>query len=154
MARKKEKEIIHQQDILIKTFGTVSAYVRDNTRQCVFGLIALLVIVAGIVSYFVYAGQRDQRIQYELAQGIQAFESYERTRAAGDIEKAEGIFKKISAATGGKSHYIATLYLAKINVVQGRTEEALKLYKEVSGKSSNQAMAYLADKAIGNIEKK
>lgn len=154
MVRKKEKEIIHQPDILIKTFGNVSAYVRSNTRQCIYGLIAFVVIIAAIASYLAYAGYQDQKMQYELAKGIESFEAYDRTRVAGDIEKAEGIFQKIAAGASGNTRYIAQMYLAKINISRGKTEEALKLYQEVSRSSSNQVLTRFASTAIKSLEKK
>ena len=154
MARKKEKDIIHKPDILVQTFESVSMYIRENTRQCLYGLAAFLVIVAAIASYMVYAHYQDQKIQYQLAQGVNAMETYGQTRAAGDIEKAESIFAKIASTASGKPRYIAKLYLANINMTRGKREEALKLYQEVSRNSSNQALSYLADKAVKNIEKK
>ncbi len=154
MARKKEKDIIHKPDILVQTLESVSMYIRENTKQCLYGLAAFLVIVAAIASYMVYAHYQDQKIQYQLAQGVMAVEAYGQTRAAGDIEKAEGIFAKIASDTSGKPRYIAKLYLANINMTRGKREEALKLYQEVSRNSSNQALTYLADKAVKNIEKK
>ncbi|HOW55610.1 MAG TPA: tetratricopeptide repeat protein [Syntrophorhabdaceae bacterium] len=154
MTRKKEKEIIHQPDILVKTLETVTAYIRSNTKQCIYGLIAFFIIVAGAASYFVYAHYQDQKMQYELTQGIKAFELYGRSAAASDIDKADGIFQKIASASRGKSRYIAKMYLAKINMARGKTQEAAKLYQEVSLNSSNQSLAYLANNALKNIEKK
>jgi len=154
MTRKKEKDIVHKPDILVQTFESVSMYIRENTKHCLYGLVAFLVIVAAVASYMVYAHFQDQKIQYQLAQGVQAVETYGQTRAAGDIEKAESIFTKIASSTNGKPRYIAKLYLANINMTRGKREEALKLYQEVSSSSSNQALTYLADKAIKNIEKK
>ncbi len=154
MTRKKEKEIIHQPDILVKTLETVSMYVRTNTRQCIYGLIAFVIIVAAVASYFVYTHYQDQGLQYELTRGIKAFDAYSRTGAPGDMDKADDIFQKIASASSGKPHYIAKLYLAKINMARGKTQEATKLYQEVSRNSSNQALTYLADNALKSIEKK
>lgn len=154
MARKREKEIIHKPDILVQAFDSVSTYIRVNTRQCLYGLAALIVIVAVVVSYAVYAHYQDQKVQYQLAQGMKAVEMYGQTRAPADIDKAEGIFQGIVSGASGKSRYIAKLYLANISMAKGKREEAIKLYQEVSRDSSNQALTYLADKAIKSIEKK
>jgi hypothetical protein len=154
MARKKEKEIIHKPDILVQAFDSVSTYIRVNTRQCLYGLGALIVVVALVVSYAVYAHYQDQKIQYQLAQGIKTVEMYGQTRAPADIDKAEVIFQRIASSASGKSRYIAKLYLANINLTKGKREEAIKLYQEVAHNSSNQALTYLADKAIKSIEKK
>ncbi len=154
MTRKKEKEIIHQPDVLVKTLETVTAYIRDNTRQCIYGLVVLIIVIAGVASYFVYSHYQDQRLQYELTQGIKAFDTYSRSGTAGDMDKADGIFQKIAAGSSGKPRYIAKMYLARINMARGKTQEAVKLYQEVSRNSSNQAITYLADNALKNIEKK
>ena len=154
MARKKEKEIIHKPDILTLAFESCSAYIRDNTRQCIYGLVALLVIVAAVASYLVYARYQDEKIQYQMTQGIVAWETYGQTRAAGDIDKAEAIFQKIASGGSGKPRYISKLYLASIDLARGKRDDALKLYQEVSKDSSNKTLAYLADHATKSIEKK
>lgn len=154
MARKKEKDIVHQPDILVETLAKVTSYIRNNVRQCIYGLIALIIVIACVASYFVYSHYQDQGLQYELTQGIKAFDTYSRTGAAGDMDKADVIFQKIASASSGKPHYIAKMYLANINMARGKTQEAVKLYQEVSRSSSSQAITYLADNALKNIEKK
>ncbi|MDD3846891.1 MAG: hypothetical protein PHC90_11100 [Syntrophorhabdaceae bacterium] len=154
MARKREKEIIHRPDIFVQAFDSISMYIRENTKQCLYGLAAFLIIVAVVASYIVYANYQDEKVQYQITQGIMALETYGQTRAAGDIDKAEGIFQKIAVGASGKSRYVSKLYLANISMTRGKREEALKLYQEVSRDSSNKALTYLADKAITTIEKK
>lgn len=154
MARKREKEIIHQPDMLMQAYEWVLMYVRENTRQCIYGLAALCVIIAAVASYFVYAHYRDAKIQYQLAQGIRAMDAYGQTRSQADIERAEGIFQKIAGEAGGKPRYISKLYLANINMMRGKREEALKMYQDISRNSSNDALTYLANQAIKGIEKK
>jgi hypothetical protein len=154
MVRKKEKELIHKPDIVVQAFESVSAYIRDNSKQCMYGLAALLIIIAAVVSYIVYANHRDEKVQYQITQGMVAWETYGQTRAAGDIDKAEGIFQKIASGASGKPRYISKLYLANINMARGKHDEALKLYQEVSRDSSNKSLSYLADNAIKSIEKK
>ena len=154
MARKKEKDLIHQPDILMQAYETVWMYVHENTRQCIYGLVALCVIIAAVASYFVYANYQNNKIQYQLAQGIHSMDAYGQTRAQADIEKAAGIFQKIADQASGKPRYVSKLYLANISMMQGKRDEALKMYQDVSRNSSNDALTYLADKAIKNLEKK
>jgi len=154
MARKKEKELIHKPDMLVTVFESVSLYIRENTKQCLYGLVALLIIVAAVAFYIVYGNYQAEKIQYKLTQGITAWETYEQTRAAGDIDKAEGIFQKIASGTSGKPGYISKLYLANINMARGKRDEALKLYQDVSRNSSNNTLTYLADRAVKHLEKK
>jgi hypothetical protein len=154
MARKKEKELIHKPDMLVTAFESVSLYIRENRKQCIYGLVALLIIVAAVASYIIYGNYQAEKVQYKLTQGITAWETYEQTRAAGEIDKAEGIFQKIASGASGKPRYISKLYLANINMARGKRDEALKLYQDVSRNSSNKTLTYLADSAIKNLEKK
>ncbi|MBP1748560.1 MAG: Tetratricopeptide repeat-like domain [Deltaproteobacteria bacterium] len=154
MVRKREKELIHQPDILMQAYEWVTMYVRENTRQCVYGLAALGIIIAAVASWFIYANYQDRKIQYQLAQGIRAMDAYGQTRAQADIDKAEGIFQKIAGQAGGKPRYISKLYLANISMMRGKREEALKMYQEVSRNSSNDVLTRLANTAIKGIEKK
>lgn len=154
MARKKEKDLMHQPDILMRAYESVSMYVQENTRRCIYGLAALCIIIAAVASYFVYANYQDKKIQYQLAQGIHAMDAYGQTRAQADIEKAQGIFQKIADQASGKPRYISRLYLANISLMRGKRDEALKAYQDVAKNSSNEVLTQLANQAIKNIEKK
>ncbi|OPY01101.1 MAG: hypothetical protein A4E61_01769 [Syntrophorhabdus sp. PtaB.Bin184] len=154
MARKKEKELIHKPDMLVTVFESVSLYIRENTKQCLYGLAALLIIVAAVAAYIVYSNHQAGKVQYQLTLGITAWETYEQTRAAGEMDKAEGIFQKIASGASGKPRYISKLYLANINLARGKQDEALKLYQDVSKNSSSKTLTYLADRAIKSLEKK
>ncbi len=154
MARKKEKELIHKPDMLVTVFESVSLYIRENTKQCLYGLAALLIIVAAVAAYIVYANHQAEKVQYQLALGITAWETYEQTRAAGEMDKAEGIFQKIASGASGKPGHISKLYLANIKLARGKRDEALKLYQDVSRNSSNKTLTHLANNAIKSLEKK
>lgn len=154
MARKKEKELIHKPDMLVTAFESVSLYIRENRKQCIYGLVALLVIVAAVATYIAYANHQADKVQYQLARGITAWETYEQTRTSGDIDKAEGIFQNIASGASGKPRYISKLYLANINMARGKQDEALKLYQDVSRNSSNKTLTYLANNGIKSLEKK
>ena len=64
MARKKEKEIIHQPDMLMQAYEWAMMYVQENTRRCIYGLIGLCIIAAAVASFFVYSNYQDKKIQY------------------------------------------------------------------------------------------
>jgi hypothetical protein len=153
MVRKREKEIIHQPDILTQACEWVLMYVRENTRQCIWGLVAACIIVAAVSSYAVYSNYQDKKIQYQLFQGIQAMDGYGQTRSQEFLEKAEAIFQKTADQASGKPRYISKLYLANINMIRGKRDEALKGYQDVSQNSSNEALTHLANQAIKNLEK-
>lgn len=138
----------------MQAYETVWMYVRENTRQCIYGFAALCIIIAGAASYFLYSSYQDKKIQYQIAQGINAMDAYSQTRAQADIDKAEGIFQKIAGQAGKNPRYISKLYLANISLVRGKRDEALKMYQDVSRNSSNDALTYLANTAIKGMEKK
>jgi len=154
MARKKDKEILHHPDIFMRTYDYVAIYIQENTKQCLYILVAFIVVAAGVGSYFLYSNYQDKKIQYQLAQGINAMETYGQTRAQGDMAKAQEIFQKIAVQTHGKPRYISTLYLANINLIQGKRDEALKQYQDVARNSSNDVLTHLANTAIKSMEKK
>jgi hypothetical protein len=154
MARKKDKEILHNPDIFMRSYDYVSLYIQENTKQVIYGLIAILVIAAGVASYFIYANNQDMKMQYQLAQGIEAMETYGQTKAQADIAKAQDIFQKIASRTQGNPRYISTLYLANISLIQGKHDEALKQYQDVSRNSSNDTLIRLASTALKSVEKK
>lgn len=154
MARKKEKDIIRQPDILMQAYEWAMMYIRENTRQCIYGLAALCIVAAAVASYFIYSHYHDRKIQYQLSRGIMAMDVYAQTRSKAEIAKAEDIFQKIAAHAGGKPRYISKLYLANINMIEGKREDALKMYRDVSKNSSNDTLTYLANQAIQNLEKK
>lgn len=154
MARKKEKEILHQPDIFMRMYDYVSIYIQENSKQCLIILAVVVLVAAGITSYFIYSNYQDKKIQYQLAQGIQAMETYGQTRAQEHVTKAQEIFQRLAAQTHGKPRYISTLYLANINLIQGKRDEALKQYQEVARNSSNDTLTRLANTAIKSLEKK
>ncbi|MHB8109394.1 MAG: tetratricopeptide repeat protein [Syntrophorhabdaceae bacterium] len=154
MARKKDKEILHHPDIFMRSYDYVSLYIQENTKQVIYGLIAILLIAAGVASYFIYANYQDKKVQYQLAQGIQAMETYGQTKAQTDIAKAQDIFQKIASQTQGNPRYISTLYLANISLIQGKRDEALKQYQDVARNSSNDILIQLANTALKSVEKK
>lgn len=154
MASKKEKDIIHEPDFFVRAFSSVSTFVRENTRRCIYGLIVFVIVTAGIVSYFLYAHHQDQKTQYELSLGISAFGAYTSTLSKDDIDKAEHIFQNIADRQRGNARDIARLYLARINLAHGRKDEALALYRQVAGNSKNRILADLAESVIKNIDKK
>ena len=154
MPRKKEKEIIHRPDMLMQAYEWAMMYIHENTRRCIYGLVALCIVAAAVSSFFVYSNYQNKKVQYQLFQGIQAMDGYGQTRSQEFLEKAEGIFKKTAEQASGKPRYISKLYLANISMVRGKRDEALKMYQDVSKNSSNEVLTQLANQTIKGIEKK
>jgi predicted negative regulator of RcsB-dependent stress response len=116
-------------------------------------IVFLLAIVAGYL-YMLHSRSQYDTIQYRLSQGIQSFAAYNAEEKQEDINKAEGIFNEIARKKKGKSYYIARLYLAKIQYIKGKSEDAKKIYQEILKDTSDSVLKTLSEKAIRQIDKK
>ena len=152
--KKKEKEIIQKPDMLLTLFTSTTQFIRKNSKQCIVGLVVFLVAIAAGYAYMLHVNSQYDKIQYKLTQGIQSFNEYSTSGKQEDIEKAESIFNEISQKKMKQSHYIAKLYLAKINYIRGKNEDAKKIYQEIIKGTSSTMLKTLSEKAIQHIEKK
>ena len=152
--KKKDKEIIHKPDMLQTLFASAIQFIRKNTKWCIVGLVVFLVAIAAGYTYVLHLNSQYDKIQYRLAQGIQSFDEYNANGKQEDIEKAESIFNEIAQKKMKQSYYIAKLYLAKINYMRGKNEDAKKIYQEIIRGTSNTMLKTLSEKAIQHIDKK
>jgi predicted negative regulator of RcsB-dependent stress response len=152
--KKKDKEIIQKPDILFTLFTSTVQFIRNNSKQCIVGLVVFLVALAAGYAYMLHVKSQYDKIQYKLTQGIQSFNEYSVNGKQEDIEKAESIFNEISQKKMQQSHYIAKLYLAKINYMRGKNEDAKKIYQEIIKGTSDSMLKALSEKAIEHIDKK
>ncbi|MCX5798084.1 MAG: tetratricopeptide repeat protein [Proteobacteria bacterium] len=154
MAKKKTKEEIKQSDILIKTIGSIVTFVRNNLKLCIIGVIILFVVGLSVYGYMLYEKRQNEKAQNTLFQGINNFEVYTLSGKEDDLNKAEGIFRKVVKEKQGKTSDIAKLYLGKIYSIKGKDEEAKKVYEEILKESSETVLKMLSEKALQHIEKK
>jgi len=152
--KKKDKEIVRKPDMFLTLFTSTTQFIREHLKQCIVGLIVLLLAFAGGYLYMLHLNSQYDKIQYQLAQGIQSFNEYSASGKQEDITKAEGIFNEISQKKMRQSHYIAKLYLAKINYMRGKNEDAKKIYQEIIKGTSSSMLKTLSEKAIQHIDKK
>ena len=68
-----------------------------------------------------------------------------------DLEKAETVFQKVVKEKKGKVYLIAELYLGTVYALKGQTDDAKKIYLELS-KKSPPVLKMLADRALQNLE--
>ncbi len=129
-------------------------FFRKNSKQCIIALIVILVVIAGVYTYMLHLNSQYDKIQYQLVQGIQSFNEYSASGKEEDITKAEGIFKDIAQKKMRQSQYVAKLYLAKINYMRGKNEDAKKIYQEIIKGTSSSILKTLSEKAIQHIDKK
>ena len=152
--KKKDKEIVRKPDMFLTLFTSTTQFIREHLKQCIVGLIVLLLAFAGGYLYMLHLNSQYDKIQYQLAQGIQSFNEYSASGKQEDITKAEGIFNEISQKKMRQSQYIAKLYLAKINYMRGKNEDAKKIYQEIIKGTSSSMLKTLSEKAIQHIDKK
>jgi predicted negative regulator of RcsB-dependent stress response len=154
MAKKKYKEIVHKSDVVITTIESAMQFIRNNLKQCIAGFVLLLIAITFGYAYLLYAKNQYDKTQYHLSQGIRSFDEYNMNGKKEELEKAETLFNDVAQKKRGQSCYIAKLYLAKINYVRGKNDDAKKLYQEVLNGGSNATLKSLSDKAIQHIDKR
>jgi predicted negative regulator of RcsB-dependent stress response len=151
--KKKDKEIIHKPDMLLTLFTSTMQFLRNNSKQCIVGLVIFLIAIAAGYVYMLHLNSQYDKIQYQLSQGIQSFNEYNMSAKQDDINKAESIFNEVAQKKKKQSQYIAKLYLAKINYMRGKNEDAKRIYQEIIKGTSNSMLRTLAEKAIQHIDK-
>jgi hypothetical protein len=154
MTKKKVKAEIKAPDVVLRTLGSSYAFIRGNLKLCIAGLIVCLLIASSVYGFMFYEKKKDDGRQYQLSQALRSFEDYTTTGKQEDLSNAEDSFSKIALENRGKISTVAKLYLAKIQYIKGKNEEAVKLYKEISQDSSDPFIKSLADKAIVQLTKK
>lgn len=152
--KKKDKEIIQKPDMLLTLFTSTMQFIRTNLKLCIIGLVVLLVAIAAGYAYMLHVNSEYDKIQYKLTQGIQSFNEYNTSGKQEDVEKAESTFNEVVQKNKRQSYYIAKLYLAKINYMRGKNEDAKKIYQEIIKGTSNSMLKTLSEKAIQHIAKK
>lgn len=154
MAKRKVKEDIKKPDAVMRFFGVAIDWVRGNIKICIIGLVIILILCSTVFAYMAYAKRQNDKIQYALSQGMQAFAEFS---ASGSIEKlnaAEAIFTDVIKQKGRESSLMAKLYLGNIMYIKGQSQEARDIYREVAGAAGNSLFKTLAEKGMEQIDKK
>jgi predicted negative regulator of RcsB-dependent stress response len=153
MAKRKIKEDIKKPDIVIRTITSIGTFAKDNRKQCIIGLAVVVIIISSVYGYIFYERKQDEKAQYVLFQGIRSFEQYGVSGKEENLVQAETTFRKVVDQKQGKIYRIAELYLAKIDTIKGKNEEAKNLYKTVTNESSGLLLKALSEKALQKLEK-
>ncbi len=154
MTKRKVKAEIKAPDIVMRTLASSYAFIRTNIKLCIIALVVCLVIASSVYGFIVYERKKDDGRQYMLSQGLLSFEEYTATGKEENLSNAEKVFSKMAIENQGRISIVAKLYLAKIQYIKGKNDEATKLYKEVSQASSDPLVKSLADKAVAHLGKK
>ena len=153
MATRKARADIKKPDFLLRTIDHSYGFVKTNLKLCVIALVFCLVIISAVYGYALYDKSKSDKIQYTLYQGIKAFDTYLMTGKEDDLTKAKSSFREVSGKKGD-AFFVAGLYLARIEYVRGKKEDALKLYKALLQRASDPDFKPIIQKTITQIEKK
>ncbi len=151
MTKRQEKELTKKPDALLVWFNSTTEFIRRHFKETIAGVVALLILVAAGYAYMLHLESQENRVQLSLSQAIQSFNEYGMSGNQEALTKAQTIFNQVSQRKMKNTSYIAKLYLGKIQYIQGKNEEARKLYQEVVKSSSNAALKKLAEKALQHI---
>ncbi len=151
MTKRKVKEELKKPDFLLVTLGRVTVWTKQHLRLCIVGAAALVVIGLGLTAYKMYEAREDDKLQYQLTEGIGAYQEYTTNGSGQALQKAESIFKSVSASRHKGLDEVAKLYLAKIYYSQGKSEDARSLYLDIKSRASNSILRKLAETALQHI---
>ncbi len=151
MTKKKVKEELKRPDFVLVTLGRVTTFVKEHLRLCIIGVSALVVIGLALTAYRMYETRENDKLQYQLQEGITAYQEYTTNGSSQALQKAESIFKSVLASRQRGLDDIAKLYLAKIYYSQGKSEDARSLYLDVKSRTSNSILRKLAETALQRI---
>jgi len=154
MAKKQTKELIKKPDFLIVFVETAYIFIKNNLRNFIIGIVIFFVAALSVYGYTVYSSKQEEKAQSTLFQGIRSFEEYSQTGKQESLTNAENVFQTLIKEKRGKAYQIARLYLATIYTMQGKTEEAKALYREIMKNSPDTILKTLAEQALQGLEKK
>ena len=151
MTKRKVKEELKKPDFLLVTIGRVTAWIKEHLKLCIIGASALVVVGLALTAYQVYEAREDDRLQYQLAEGISAFQEYATNGSGQALQKAVTAFKALSASHHKGVDEVAKLYLAKIYYTQGKNDDARSLYLDVKSRASSGILRKLAEAALQHL---
>lgn len=154
MTKRKIKEEIKKPDFITGMLASIIEWVKNNMKACIIGLVILFVLSSSLFGYSLYANKQEDKTQFMLSQAIQTFGESVASGSAEQMNVAETLFNSILKENNKKINITAKLYLAKINYIKGKPEEAKKLYLEVQSQSGDPLIKSISEKAIQQIEKK
>jgi hypothetical protein len=151
MTKRKVKEELKKPDFMFVMIGRVIGWTKEHLRLCIIGASALVVLALALTAYRMYEIREDDKLQYQLTEGISAFQEYAANGSGQALQKAETAFKTLSSSRHKSVDEVAKLYLAKIYYTQGKSEDARSLYLDVKSRASSSLLRNIADAALQHI---
>jgi len=153
MATKKIKEEIKKPDILVRLAETALEFVRTNLRLVIIAAVVFCAAGFSVYGYTVYQDKQNEKVQVAISEGVKNLESYYASGKKEDLDKAESTFQKIVKERKGKVYLVAKLYLGTVYTLKGQTDDAKKIYEELSRKSPS-VLRMLAERDLRNLDTK
>ncbi len=155
MAKKKDiDKVIKEPDVVVRTIRALYEWANKHLKLCIIIASSIFVIVFAIFGYKIYQDRKDEKIQGLLAEGMRYYREYTITGKEDSLNKAEGVFKKVSGEAGGNIKALSKLYLGRIYYTKGKIDESIKSYKDAQDTAKAEAIKILAKRALDIIEKK
>jgi hypothetical protein len=150
---KKIKVETKKPDLLYSSLQYCLDWIRNNAQTSILIGVVILCLVGAGFGLAAYQSSKNEKAQYGLSQAIRNYE--EGVNGKGDgLAKAEEDFKGLTKSAPAGIKDVAKLYLARIALTKGKTDEAKALYSEVSRKPSNDVVKRLSDNALKDLQKK
>jgi predicted negative regulator of RcsB-dependent stress response len=123
--------------------SSLSAFFEKNKQNLLIGVIALVVILAGVIGWKVYKTGQNTKAQSVSFQAEHYFEADSLNQALNGDGQAKGFLTISKEYSGTKIGNVAKYYIGQIYLKQGKLEDGIKYLKEFD-KSNNlpSAMAY------------
>lgn len=147
MARNQLKED-RKPDILLVTIGHVATVVRKNPKPFIMGLVVVVVVGLAIAAFSFYRSQQNEKAQFQLSQAMETLGEYMATQKEDALGRAETQFRDLTKGKPRGVSDIASLYLARITYIKGKSEEAKTMYAELASRASSPVVKQLAEQAL------
>lgn len=147
MARNQLKED-RKPDILLVTIERVATLVRKNPKPFIMGLVVVVVVGLAIGAFSFYRSQQNEKAQFQLSQAMETLGEYMATQKENALSRAETQFRDLTKGKPRGVSDIASLYLARITYLKGKSEEAKTMYAELASRASSPVVKQLAEQAL------
>ena len=153
MVKKRIKQEIRKADIFTTAIESAYRFVLTNIRLFIIGAVVFCLAGVAAYGYAAYEEKKNEKAQISLMEGITSLEQFNLTGKKEELDKAETIFGKVAKERSGKVYLVAKLYLGSLYALKGQTDDARKIYQELS-KGSPTAIKSLSERALQNLSTK
>jgi hypothetical protein len=151
MQKKTIKEDTKREDFFITSVERCKAWITNNTKIFVISVIVVIALALTGWAYVYYLSSKNERIQYALSGAIKDYQEYMVSKKAESLPKAEATFKTVEKDSSGGVRDVAKLYLARIDILKGNSQEAKKIYDQIVKNPASKLTQRLAEASLKEI---